>query len=421
MGVPSSAQTSYFEVIVKIRSRSRKTSRSKAWSTSGAGARAARGGGPARRWRWHDGHSRSRPANSWRTSYTSPHGHATTMPTGRLTTASPRARQTPDGSKPNHRPWAGPCSAMVSRIWPAMSAGTRRGSRPAVEAYYVDYRAYGAISESHPISEAPGRRDPRAWIRRGAAVRSGRGGRGSESLRERGDSDTDPVAPGAFGLSVQCRRPGRDRHPRARKRRRARPAPSHAPRPPTQLGLTGLRHFRDDGLERSERQRQGRRLERAAAIPRRVVGIEGSRALDEEPHRAARRGEDELPERFGLRGRHHRQRVGRHAGGRERAVVAPEQRDAAGEVVALVAPESHSLERRARPPQKRCLVDHVPDRERVADAAQLEAQHAGQLGQVRTARVLSGAEIAALLGRGEQQPHAQARRDGRGQTLQQRQ
>src|SRR5262247_511521 len=96
MGVPSSAQTSYFEVIVKMRSRSRKTSRSKAWSTSAAGARAARGGGPARRWRRHVGHSRSRPANSWRTSYTSPHGHATTIPAGRLTTPSPLANPTPD-------------------------------------------------------------------------------------------------------------------------------------------------------------------------------------------------------------------------------------------------------------------------------------------------------------------------------------
>src|SRR5262249_49116252 len=266
------------------------------------------------------------------------------MPTGRLTTASPRARQTPNGSrghppgtrqeedasppcpalptaKPKQRPWAGPGSAIVRRIWPAMIAGTRRGSRPAVEAYYVGYRAYGAFSKSHPISEAPGRRDRRAWIRRGAAVRSGRGGRDSEPLRERGGSDTDPFAPRAFGLSVQCRRSGRDRHPRAPPRPRARAAPAPAPRPPTQLGLTGLRHFRDDGLERSERQRQRRRLERAAAIPRRVVGIEWGRALDEESHRAARRGEDELPERFGLRGRHHCQRVGRHAGGRERAVV----------------------------------------------------------------------------------------------------
>src|SRR5436309_3956042 len=82
-----------------MRSRSRNTSRSKAGSTSGAGARAARGSEPARRWRRHDGHSRSRPANSGRTSYTSPHGQATTMPTGRLTAPSRQASQTPDVSR----------------------------------------------------------------------------------------------------------------------------------------------------------------------------------------------------------------------------------------------------------------------------------------------------------------------------------
>src|SRR4029453_2516714 len=319
MGVPSSAQTSYFEVIVKMRSRSRKTSRSKAWSTSGADGRAARGGGPARRWRRHDGHSRSRPANSWRTSYTSPHGHATTMPTGRLTTPS-RARE------------------------------PRRGRRPRVEAYYVNSRAYAATSETHPISEAPGRRDPRAWIRGGAAVRSGRGRGRTEPLRERGDSDADPVAPGAFGLSVQRRRPGRDRHPGARRRRCARPAPAHAPRPQAQLGLTDLGHFRDDGLERSQRQRHRRRLERVATVARRVVGVEGRWPLAQKAKMAAWGVESELPQRLGLRRRNHCQRVGRHARRRERAVVAPEQRDASGDVVALVAPESHSLERRPPPP-----------------------------------------------------------------------
>ncbi|PYN78628.1 MAG: hypothetical protein DMD96_19925 [Candidatus Rokuibacteriota bacterium] len=78
--MPFSAQTSYFEVIVKMRSRSRKTSRSKAGSTPGAGGRGAPGAWPACRCLPHDGHSSSRPAYSGRSSYTSPHGQATTTP-----------------------------------------------------------------------------------------------------------------------------------------------------------------------------------------------------------------------------------------------------------------------------------------------------------------------------------------------------
>src|SRR5215510_5912757 len=80
MGVPSSAHTSYFDAIVKTRWRSRKTSRSNARSTPAVGARGVLGGGPALRWRRHDGHSSRRPAYSGRSSYTSPHGHATTTP-----------------------------------------------------------------------------------------------------------------------------------------------------------------------------------------------------------------------------------------------------------------------------------------------------------------------------------------------------
>src|SRR2546429_7365999 len=86
MGVPSSAHTSYFDLIVKTRWRSRKTSRSNARSTPSIGERGVFGGGPARRWRRHDGHSRRRPAYSGRSSYTSPQGQVTTTPTlARLT------------------------------------------------------------------------------------------------------------------------------------------------------------------------------------------------------------------------------------------------------------------------------------------------------------------------------------------------
>src|SRR5439155_11481111 len=82
IGVPSSAHTSYFDRIVNTRSRSRKTSRSNAGSPWDAPDRAAAGGDPARRRRPHAGHSRSRPAYSGLSSYTSPHGQATTGPAG---------------------------------------------------------------------------------------------------------------------------------------------------------------------------------------------------------------------------------------------------------------------------------------------------------------------------------------------------
>src|SRR5215468_3671726 len=86
MDGPSSAHTSYFDAIVKTRWRSRKTSRSNARSTPRVGGRGVLGGGPARRWRRHAAHSRRRPAYSGRSSYTSPHGQLTTIPTlARLT------------------------------------------------------------------------------------------------------------------------------------------------------------------------------------------------------------------------------------------------------------------------------------------------------------------------------------------------
>ena len=73
--------------------------------------------------------------------------------------------------------------------------------------------------------------------------------------------------------------------------------------------------FRDNGLERPARQRERRRLQGAPAVARRVVRVERYGPTDQVAQRAAHRAEDELPQRLGLRRRHHREAVGRHAGG----------------------------------------------------------------------------------------------------------
>src|SRR5262249_58782540 len=93
----------------------------------------------------------------------------------------------------------------------------------------------------------------------------------------------------------------------------------------------------------------------------------------------------------------------------ERAVVAPEHGNAADAVIARVAREPDALERRAHRPEKGRLALRVPDHQAVADAAQLEAQHAGELAHVDIAYIIPRAEVAALLGRGEDTPHAELR------------
>src|SRR5207237_5495792 len=97
-----------------------------------------------------------------------------------------------------------------------------------------------------------------------------------------------------------------------------------------------------------------------------------------------------------------------------------EHRDAADHMVTLVAPEPDTLERRADRSKKRRLLGGIPDHDAVADTAQLETQDAGELRHVRVVEhVLAGAEIAALLRGGEEQPHPQLRRGRDGQPLDQ--
>src|SRR5438552_7177299 len=76
MGAPSAPWTSYFDVIVRIRSLSRNASRSNA----GSPPTLTRGSEPTRRGRLQTTHSTSRPAYSGLSSYTSPQAHATTIP-----------------------------------------------------------------------------------------------------------------------------------------------------------------------------------------------------------------------------------------------------------------------------------------------------------------------------------------------------
>ena len=100
-------------------------------------------------------------------------------------------------------------------------------------------------------------------------------------------------------------------------------------------------------------------------------------------------------------------------------MVASEHGDAADHVIGLVGAPPDALEGAAHGAQERRLRRRVPDRERVAHAAQLEAHHAGDPIHRRLAHVDARAEVAELLARREEQPHAQARRRRRGQPLEQ--
>src|SRR3989442_6269815 len=102
-----------------------------------------------------------------------------------------------------------------------------------------DYtQSHVAAWEGDPFPDTSSRSARRARTGRGAPVRSGGGDRRAESLRERGDPGTAPVAPCPLGPPVQCRRPGRGGHPRPGERGRAEPAPPHAHRPRAARSLT---------------------------------------------------------------------------------------------------------------------------------------------------------------------------------------
>src|SRR5207245_11181474 len=92
-------------------------------------------------------------------------------------------------------------------------------------------------------------------------------------------------------------------------------------------------------------------------------------------------------------------------------VFARDLRAASDHAVSLSARNPGSLELPADRSKKRRLLGRVPDHDAVADAAQLETQDAGELRHVRVVEhVLAGAEIAALLRRGEPEPHPALRR-----------
>ena len=126
------------------------------------------------------------------------------------------------------------------------------------------------------------------------------------------------------------------------------------------------------------------------------------RALSELPHRA----QHEAAERFGVDDGRKRESVRRDAGSCERAMVAAEHRDAADDVIALAALETSAVERACHAVQERRLLVHVPECDGVPAAAQLEAQHTGDVVQRRLVHVHARAEVVDFFLRGEEESHA---------------
>src|SRR5439155_1179170 len=104
-----------------------------------------------------------------------------------------------------------------------------------------------------------------------------------------------------------------------------------------------------------------------------------------------------LRSRLALGRRDHREAVGGDAARGERPVVAPEERNTPDDVVAHVPPEAEGFERAAHTTEEGRLVARVPHREAVADAAELQAQHAGDPRHLGLAHPGPRAEIAELL------------------------
>src|SRR5260370_18839109 len=176
---------------------------------------------------------------------------------------------------------------------------------------------------------------------------------------------------------------------------------------PTPSRMVVLRARGDDRVEglRGEVERAG--LERRQAVARRVIRVEGRGAAEGEPERAPHRIEDEPTERLGLRRRDDGEPVRGHARGREGAVVAPEARDATHDVVALVAPPAEPLERPPERPRDPRLLARGPHSKAVADAAQLEREHARDARHADLPHLLPRPEVVELLARGEEEPHAE--------------
>src|SRR5262249_13529557 len=114
---------------------------------------------------------------------------------------------------------------IETSIAPCQWGTAVKGSRPVGGLDYT--HAHVDAREGDPVPEvSAGVGRPR----RGAPLRSGRGAGTQGSLREPGHPDPAAITPGALGLSVQRRLPGRGGRARPGERGRAEPAPALPPR-----------------------------------------------------------------------------------------------------------------------------------------------------------------------------------------------
>src|SRR5205814_1866981 len=94
--------------------------------------------------------------------------------------------------------------------------------------------------EGHPVSDGRARASRRAGARRGAPLRSIRGGRRAGPLRERGHPGAAPLAARPFGPPVHGRGAGRGRDPGPRGRRPTEPPPAGPRRAGPARGLVNV-------------------------------------------------------------------------------------------------------------------------------------------------------------------------------------
>src|SRR3990172_6741153 len=181
----------------------------------------------------------------------------------------------------------------------------------------------------------------------------------------------------------------------------------------------GAAAIRSEGVDKREesvaRQVERSRVQRLRPVACRVIGVERRRPSHELPKGTLPGVEHELTERLGLGPGHYGQAEGRNPLLPEGAVVAPEDGDAAHQVIGLVPPVAQALERSRERLDQRGLIERlgdVPQRQRVADPAELEAQHAQHPVEGGGLDVRARSEITSFFAPREEQANADPPRRG---------